>query len=77
MEVSKSADFKEGLHKRETKHTALFSLLADATGLNPTAEPSTSLFWLCCSKRAGKALHHMLEKVLKLGHRGTGARNSD
>lgn len=48
----------------ETKHTAPFSLWADATGLNATAEPSISRLWLCCGKRAGKALHHMLGKVL-------------
>lgn len=48
----------------ETKHTAPFSLGADATGLSPASEPSTFQIWLCCGRRAGKALQHMLGKVL-------------
>lgn len=51
--------------EQETKHTATFSLGADATGLSSATVPSSSQLWLCCGKRAGKALHHMLGKVLR------------
>jgi len=33
-------------------------------GLGRAAEPSTSQLRLCCGKRAGKALHRVLGKVL-------------
>lgn len=65
MEVSKSADLGNVCTKDwKTKHTAPFSLWVDATGFNPTAEPSSSRLWLCCGKRAGKALYNMFGKVL-------------